>query len=263
MSLKSFEEIINLKALLFKQIHSTCVELLEDPIAFDVKNYIDKRLSKESQKKFGIGYFPDDQNLDILINKIGEKKLKYLNLIYPYYIQENDYKSLINKSILSNHNLIFPYKDIYGNIKSFIGRTLLSEEDRKSKQLQKYKYSKFNQSLLLYGLYEAKESIIKNNCVCIVEGQIDCITCHEYGYTNVVALGGSSLTKRRFQLLTRYTDNINLMLDSDFEGKKAQEKIIKNYNKYANIKSINLPGNGVYKDIDEYLRHSSNKELLW
>jgi DNA primase len=262
MNLKQTEKIINIKSSLFKEVQDACRDILKNhSIAQEARIYLNSRMTDDNQEKFNLGYFPDDENLEILFEKVSEKKLKFLNIIYPYHVQNGEYRVYINKSLLSNHNIVMPYVDIYGNIKALVGRSFLCEEDRKEKKIQKYKYTKFNKSLHLFGFYQAKSSILKKNSVIIVEGQIDCITCHEYGINNVVALGGSSLTKRQFQLLNRYTENIYLLLDNDIEGKKSQNKIIKKYSNLANFKSLELPNN--YKDIDKYLRTEQKSSYIF
>ncbi len=253
MNLKQTQQIINIKAKLYQQVQEICKNLLQNhPIAKKAREYLNKRVSLNNQEIFDFGYFPDDDHLDILLEKISEKNLKALGLIYPYHVQNSDYRVYINRGILNKHNLTMPYRDIYGNIKALVGRTILPEDERKAQNLQKYKYTRFIKSLHLFGLYQAKEAIIQKRSIILVEGQFDCISCHEYGIRNVVALGGSSLTKRQFQLLNRYTDKIYLLLDKDFEGQKATNKIINKYSKQIFIEPLELPMG--YKDVDEYLR---------
>lgn len=255
MNLKQTQQIINVKAKLYQKVQEACKDLLQNhPVAEKAREYLNKRVSSNNQEVFNFGYFPDDNHLDILLEKVSEKSLKALGLIYPYHVQNSDYRVYVNKCILNKHNLTMPYLDIYGNIKALVGRTVLPENERKAQKLQKYKYTRFNKSLHLFGLYQAKEAILRKKSIILVEGQFDCISCHEYGIQNVVALGGSSLTKRQFQLLNRYADKIYLLLDKDFEGQKAVNKIINKYSKQALIEPLELPEG--YKDVDEYLRNS-------
>lgn len=262
MSLKYTEQVINFKAKLYEEVQNVCKELLKThPLAEGARQYIQKRVSVKNQEVFDFGYFPDDEHLEILLEKISEKKLKAIGLVYPYHVQNGDHRVFINKAGLSNHNLTMPYRDIYGNIKALVGRTILSEEDRKAKNLQKYKYTRFNKSLHLFGLHQAKPTIIKKNSIVLVEGQFDCITCHEYGINNVVALGGSSLTKRQFQLLSRFAEKIYLLLDNDLEGKKARDRIVKRYGRFAIFETLELPA--CYKDVDEYLRSDQKQSYIF
>jgi len=181
-------------------------------------------------------------------------------LVYPYHVQNGDHRVYINKGMLSNHNITIPYYDIYGNIKALVGRTTLSEDDRKDQGLQKYKYTRFSKSLHLFGLYQARQAILEKNSVILVEGQIDCITCHEYGVHNVVAIGGISLSKRQFQLLSRYAQKFYLLLDNDIEGRKAQQRIMKRYANLAKFEILEMPTR--YKDVDECLRSGQSNNVF-
>lgn len=253
MTLKRTENIIKLKTNYYNKVHEVCQDLLRThPIAENARQYLSNRVSSNSQDLFEFGYFPNNDNLHLLTDRVHEGILRSLGLIYPYHVQHEDYRVYVNKGSLTYHNIIMPYRDVYGNIKALIGRTILSEEERKLCKLQKYKYTRFNKSLHLFGLHHAKAAILQKKSVILVEGQFDCISCHEYGIHNVVALGGSALTKRQFQLLIRYTDKIYLLLDKDFEGQKAASKIMKKYAKELTVKMLELPG--IYKDVDEYLR---------
>lgn len=258
MSLKYTEKQINIKAQLYQKVQSVCKDLLKThPLANSAREYLSKRISSENQDLFDLGYFPDDDNIEVLLERIPKKVLNTLNLIYPYHVQNGDHRVYIDKGILNNHNITMPYRDVYGNIKALVGRTILPEVDRKKQKVSKYKYTIFNKSLHLFGLYQAKSAILRQNSVVLVEGQFDCISCHQYDIHNVVAIGGSSLTKRQFQLLSRFTDNMHLLLDNDLEGQKAAKKIS---NKYANMginfNQLKIPE--PHKDIDQYLRSGSS-----
>lgn len=253
MSLLDYSKIIHKRSELYRSVVEACQKLLLSPQGKGVKDYADSRLSKNQQNKFNLGYFPEDHLLGLLFDQVGEKSLKQLKLIY-------DCASGGYRSIFSSHNMIMPIKDDYGNIVALVGRTLKSSPEQKELNISKYKYSLYNKSLYLFGLYQAKTSIIHNNSVIIVEGQIDCISCHSHGFHNVVALGGSSLGYHQLYLLNKYTNNFYLLLDNDQAGERATDKIIKNYGHISNIRQLKLEEG--YKDIDEYLKKTSNYKLF-
>lgn len=269
MSLLQFSKKVKYYSQALSDVQVVCRDLLlSHPLAFDARKYLDSRLSIESQENSLCGYFPDDENLTILTDKIDKHKLNKIGFIYPYHVQNGDHRVYIDKNVMSLHNIILPYYDYYGNMVSFVGRTILSEEQRKNLNIQKYKYLKgpfldydlqFKKSLHLFGLNKAKAEILKQGFVILVEGQIDCITCYEYGIYNVVALGGVSLSKYQYNLLRRLTNTIYLLLDNDLEGKKARSKIINKYTT-TSFKEIILPEG--YKDVDQYLRNSSKESFL-
>ena len=240
----------------FNYVVNCCKDLLvnyED--AKDVKEYANSRLSPEGQEKYEFGYFPRYEDLDILISCVGKEKLIALELIYNKIISG---KKEIH-SHMEKHNLIMPYKDVYGNIIAIVGRSILSDEEREVHKISKYKNTSFTKGNHLFGLYEAKNSIIKNNLAIVVEGQFDCISAHINGLMNVVALGTSSMTFDQFCLLLRYTNNMILLLDEDKAGSAGTDKIIRLFSKYANIKKASLPKG--YKDIDVYLSENDVKSL--
>lgn len=239
----------------FDDVINCCRDLLLNfPEAKDIAEYADKRLSHAGQEKFQFGYFPSFKNLQTIITSVGKNRLIQLELLYP---ETSSHKE--QHSCMENHNLVMPYRDLYGNPIALVGRTLLDDKERDKLGIPKYKNTTFKKGNHLFGLYEAKDSIIKNNLVFVVEGQFDCITAHDKGLTNVVALGSSNMSFEQFALLTRYTNNVILLLDNDTAGKLGSEKIIKLYSKYANIKVATLPKG--FKDIDEYLSENSIDSL--
>jgi DNA primase catalytic core len=243
-------------------IVSCCRELLLNfPEAKEVAEYADQRLSKEGQAKFSFGYFPDNVNLSVLETLVGEDKLSKSDLIYDRILSDGVSNRRIRHSSLENHNLIMPYRDVYGNVIALVGRTVLGDEERQTLNIPKYKNTSFDKGSHLFGLYEAKESIIRNNTVYVVEGQFDCITAHDKGMTNVVALGSSNMTFEQFALLTRYTNNLFILLDNDLAGRQGTERILKFYSKYANIHRSILPKG--YKDIDEFLATNDVESLIY
>jgi DNA primase len=239
----------------FDDIVACCRDLLLNfPEAKDIANYANKRLSPAAQEKFQLGYFPTFKNLQAIIASIGKDRLIELGLLYP---ESYDHKE--QHSCMENHNLIIPYKDIYNNPIALVGRTLLDDTHRSKLNIPKYKNTHFKKRDHLFGFHEAKDAIIKNNLAFIVEGQFDCLTAQDKGLSNVVALGSSNMSFEQFALLTRYTNNIILLLDNDIAGQMGAQKIIKLYSKYANIKIATLPKS--FKDIDEYLNVYSVDDL--
>jgi len=256
-SVKNFADNVKIHSNYFQETIDTCRSILYNhPIASKALNYLNSRVSKTNQKKFEFGYFPEDIYIDALTSKVDREKLYELKLLYKWYIPDGITTTILDRGSLSNHNLIMPYKDSYGNIVALVGRSLLNDEDRKALDypIPKYKNTAFIKSVQLFGLNHAKQSIIKNNSVIIVEGQIDAITAHEYGYHNVVALGGVAFSHFQFYMLRRFTNNFYLLLDNDDEGINSSNKIINKYGKFANIKRITIPND--FKDLDETLHNS-------
>lgn len=261
MDLREFADNIRSKSELFAEVVGACRSLLKTSI--DAKchyDYIKTRLSDESIENWDIGYFPPNDKLHLLTERIGKESLRELNLIYDYNQLNRSHYDLVTKGILNSHNIIFPYCDEYGNIVTLAGRTILNKEERSEMRIPKYKNIPFPKQMHLFGLLESGNAIENKNGVIVVEGQIDCISCHSKGFKNTVALTGSDLTMHQVFLLKRKTNNIYLLLDNDEAGQKATAKIIKNYSQFINISALKLPDE--YGDIDEYLKESNEYDLL-
>ncbi len=234
--------------------------LYESEIANTAKIYLNNRIPIDIQKKFSFGYFPQQEKLNILFSFIKKKELVDLDVLYNNNYSDNSYSLL--SSPLQHHNLILPYKNVYGKTIAIVGRTILNEEERKLLDIPKYKNTAFKKSKHLFGLYEAKASILEKGYAYIVEGQFDCITAHANNITNVIALGSSNMSFDQLALLLRYTNKIKLLLDNDDAGTEGRERIIAKYGKYTNIENNYLPGG--FKDLDEFLKEfpiNSEKEL--
>jgi DNA primase len=160
---------------------------------------------------------------------------------------------------LSFHNLIIPYRNLYGDILGFVGRTNSTLEDQKKLKISKYKNTIFKKSNYLFGLYEARQSILDNDSVYIVEGQFDVIKAREHGITNIVAVGNSNITPYQMSLVLRYTKNIYLLFDNDEAGNLGRESSISKYGKYVDFMNLYIPE--PYKDIDEYLKNKTDSKV--
>lgn len=217
----------------------------------EVVKYIteERQLSFDSINKFEIGLFPND--LRTLFEVIDPKDLRSAGIIKH-----------ASKSMFRLWKLVMPIRDVYGNYIALAGRAIISEEKRDKQNIPKYMNSVYPKSQHLYGLNFAKHNIMRENSVYVVEGYFDVIMPHQKGFENVVATCGSFLSTRHIALLSRYTDNIILLLDNE---KDAQEKALKIVNKrqYGRIllKTQN-PFPKDIKDIDQYLRTYSLEDLF-
>jgi len=245
----------------FAELMSVCYTLLRHaPEAEAARLELKTRVPSYTVAGFVLGYFPEDERLNLLIDMMGLKALKELGVVYERRIFTDGIHETKLVGTLSKHNIIMPYKYAYGDIVGVVGRTLLPKQEQILQKVPKYKNSSLPKALNLFGMYNAKSHILAKDAVIIVEGQFDCITCHRYGFRNVVALGGASFSKYHFYLLKRYTNNIYLLLDNDEAGQRERNKIIAKHGNDANIQTITLDSR--YKDIDEYLIKSRDHSLL-
>lgn len=114
--------------------------------------------------------------------------------------------------------LIFPIRNAKGETIAFGGRAL---GDGQPKYLNSPQTPLFDKSSVLYGLDMAREGIRSSDSVVIVEGYVDVLTAHQYGFRNVVAPLGTALTSQHVQALKKLSRNIFLALDADAAGQKA------------------------------------------
>ena len=244
---------------MLEQIIQACEYLLRNyPGAELVQDYLNSRLTKESQEKFRFGYYPRWADLSLLTDIVGQETLLKHGLIYYRNIEDSLCPRTIPVSYFEDYPLIMPFRDAYGKVVGLVARTLLAESERKKAKISKYKNTKkFKKGNHLFGLFENKREIVDGGQVFIVEGQFDVIKANEKGIRNIVAIGNSNMTAYQFSVISRYANNINLLLDNDSAGEKGRKSIATKFGNYANIQDWYIPE--TYKDIDEYLTNCEDE----
>jgi len=241
---------------MLNKIVESCRFLLNNyPGAQASKTYLDSRLNEDSQELFRFGYFPGVQDLSALVDLVGEEALRKEGLFYTREIEDSLFPRKVPTCYFEDYPLVMPFRNPYGQPVGLVGRTLLSEKEQQEKKISKYKNTKdsldFKKGNMVFGLYENKQHILDRGCVYLVEGQFDVIKAMEIGFRNIVALGTSSMTSYQFSVISRYSNNLFLLLDNDFSGQKGRKRIISKYGHMANIRNFYLPDD--FKDIDEYI----------
>lgn len=261
MDLVSYSKIVKENNELFAEVLSACKFLLfNQEKAKKAKDYIFSRVTNSSINKFDIGFFPSSSDLSLLTSLVDINILYRLGLVYKTLVDERNYKVERNVSFFNNHNLIFPIRDVRGNVIALSGRTILNKEEQTEFKISKYKNSSYTKSVHLFGLNFARKSIEQTKSVIIVEGQLDCISCHQNGFHNVVGITGSSFSPYQLFLLKRMANKIYLLLDNDDAGKKEKNRIKKKFSNLIKIEDIELPDN--YKDVDGYFKESPTNDIF-
>ena len=154
--------------------------------------------------------------------------------------------------------VIFPVHNITGRVMGFGGRTLSSDENV-PKYVNSPESDIYNKSQILYGLFFAKNAIIRNDTCYLVEGYTDVISLHQAGVENVVASSGTSLTEEQIRLIKRYTPNITILYDGDPAGIKASFRGIDMVLEQGmNVRIVLFPDG---EDPDSYARKHRRQEL--
>ncbi len=191
-------------------------EQLYSPAGAECLAYVQKRgLTKASVTRFGIGFAPNSWNA--LVDAMRKKGYTDDELRAADLVGETNgriYDRFRNR-------LMFPIIDVRGNVIGFGGRVL---DDSKPKYLNSNETIIFNKRKNLFGMNFAKKT--KEEYMILVEGNIDVVTLHQFGFDNAVASLGTSLTEEQVTLLSKYTEQVVLTYDGDEAGQRAAKRAI-------------------------------------
>lgn len=225
-------------------------------------SYLRQRgLREDIIRKFQIGYSPEKAMLWDAAKKKGFQE--------KYLVNDSEKPPYLGTGICGKSEsgklydrfrgrVIFPFLSISGKVVGFSGR-LMVKNDKVGKYVNSPTsliYEKHNE---LFGLYQAKQSISKNNSCYLVEGQMDVIQLVQSGIENVVASGGTALTINQIRLLHRFTENITLLYDGDKAGIKAALRgIDMMLEEGLNVRVILLPEG---EDPDSFAKNRNASDL--
>ncbi len=192
------------------QLHNS-----EEGKAIGLSYFQERGFSQKTITKFNLGYNPDQWSA--LTDAALEKGYKEEFLSACGLVKRNSKDKLYDGY---KGRVIFPILNLSGRAIGFGGRTLKSD-----KKIPKYINSPenliYDKSNVLYGLYQAKSHIIKEDVCYLVEGYTDVISLSQAGVENVVSSSGTSLTTGQIRLISRYSKNITILYDGDAAGIKA------------------------------------------
>ncbi|MBO4723971.1 MAG: DNA primase [Bacteroidaceae bacterium] len=165
--------------------------------------------------KFFLGYCPDEP--DALARAALAKGYTKENLIKTGLCYEREDGQLRDRF---HGRVIFPVHSISGKVVAFGGR-IMSSDAKVAKYVNSPESIIYSKSRELYGLYQAKQAIVRKDRCFLVEGYADVISMYQSGVENVVASSGTSLTPGQIRLIHRFTNNITVLYDGDKAGIKA------------------------------------------
>ena len=227
--------------------------------AIGLSYFRERGLRDDIIRKFQLGYSPEKGNP-------LAKELKQKGYLEKYILNNVDTKlgcGVCGKSEQDNRlydrfrdRVIFPIFTVSGKPVAFAGR-ILKKKDNVGKYVNSPDsiiYSKTNE---LYGIFQAKQAISRQDMCYLVEGQMDMISMFQSGIENVVASGGTALTKPQIRLIKRFTSNITVLYDGDAAGIHAALRGIDMFLEEGfNVKVLLLPDG---EDPDSFA-HSHNAD---
>ena len=220
--------------------------------AIGLSYFLERGFREDIIKKFQLGYCLDES--EGFTRKAIQKGYKLDFLVKTGLTKVKDDRTFD----FFRGRVMFPIHSVAGKVLGFGGRTLKAD-----KKIAKYYNSPeselYNKSQILYGLFFAKNAIIKYDNCFLVEGYTDVISMHQSGVENVVASSGTSLTVDQIKLIKRYSDNITILFDGDAAGIKASFRGIDMILKEGlNVKVVLFPDG---EDPDSFAKKSTTEEL--
>ena len=217
------------------------------PIGAEALRYAAGRgMPKSILTKFGIGYAPDSwtELVDYLRKKgYTDQELRDSGLVTVSRKNGNLFDRFRDR-------LMFPIIDVRGNVIGFGGRIMNDKDKSAAKYLNSPETLIFNKRKNLFALNLAKKS--KLGYMILVEGYMDAIALHQYGFDCAVASLGTALTEDGANLLSRYTDQVVLIYDGDTAGQNATQRAIPILEKAGlQVKVLQMRD---AKDPDEFLK---------
>ena len=220
--------------------------------AIGLSYFKERGFREDTLKKFQLGYSPEKSDAFSAHALKEGYKLEFLEktgLTIPK--ESRNYDRFRGR-------VMFPIHSLSGRILGFGGRILKSNV-KAAKYLNSPESEIYSKSKVLYGMFQAKNSIVKKDRCLLVEGYTDVVSMHQTGIENVVASSGTSLTVDQIKLVKRFTNNITLLFDGDAAGLKAALRGVNLIlQEGLNVKVVTFPDG---EDPDSYAKKVSSEEL--
>lgn len=207
--------------------------------------FLNRGLTVNTIRRFGLGYAPDDWRR--LINHLREKGYTEQELVLANLARRSDKNGKASYYDNFRNRVMFPIIDLRGNVIAFGGRVM---DDSKPKYINTSDTPVYKKSNGVFALNFAKNA--NDNKLILVEGYMDVIALHQAGFTNAVACLGTAFTSEQANLLSRYADEIMICYDNDGAGKQATERALAVLGKTGlKLRVVQMTGG---KDADEIIR---------
>lgn len=225
----------------------------EEGKAIGYSYFKERGFTNETIKKFSLGYSPE--TWDALTKEALGKgfKLEFLESTGLTIAREDRPFDRFKGRVM------FPIQSMSGRVLGFGGR-ILTNDKKAAKYLNSPESEIYHKSKVLYGIFQAKQSIAKlNNCF-LVEGYTDVIQFNQAGIENVVASSGTALTPDQIRLINRLTKNITVLFDGDAAGLRASVRGIDLIlEEGMNVRVCAFPDG---EDPDSFAKKTSHDDLV-
>ena len=220
--------------------------------AIGLSYFKERGFTQETIAKFFLGYSPEQSTAfaDFAIkNQYSERALEASGISMK---NERGWYDRFRGRVM------FPIHSVSGRVLGFGGRILQSNA-KAAKYLNSPENPIYHKSKVLYGLYQAKQEIVKKDEAYLVEGYTDVLSFHQNGVKNVVASSGTALTEGQIAMLKRYTSNITLLFDGDAAGIRASFRgLDMMLEQGVNVRVVSFPDG---EDPDSFAQANSTEEL--
>jgi DNA primase len=220
--------------------------------AIGLSYFKERGFTNEIIEKFDLGYCKDEWDNFTKAALDKGYDLKYLASTGLTIVKENKQFDRFKGRVM------FPIHSMSGRILGFGGRILTSDK-KAAKYLNSPESDIYHKSKILYGIYQAKKEIAKQDNCFLVEGYTDVISFHQSKVENVVASSGTALTSDQIRLISRLTKNITVLFDGDAAGIRASLRGIDLILEQGmNVKVVQFPDG---EDPDSFAKSHSDSEL--
>lgn len=221
--------------------------------AVGLSYFKERGFRQETLKKFEVGYAIDEWEWFTQKAQKDGYKLDYL--VKTGLTIQKEEKTFDRFS----GRVIFPIHSLSGQVLGFGGRTL-KKDTKQAKYLNSPESEIYHKSRIVYGIFQARKAIMKDDKCYLVEGYTDVLSLHEAGIENVVASSGTALTQEQIRLIKRFTSNISILYDGDEAGIKASLRGIDLIlEEGMNVKVTPLP---LGEDPDSFSKKKSIDEFI-
>mgnify|MGYP005695898075 FL=1 len=183
-------------------------------MAIGLSYFRERGFSDDTIRFFGLGY--SAQQRDHFFKKLIKSGYLEKNIIDTGLVIKND-RGIVDRF---RGRVIFPIRSMAGRIQGFGGR-ILSSNLKTAKYLNSPESDIYHKSQVLYGIYEAKKAIVREDICFLVEGYTDVIQMYQKGIENIVSSSGTALSSEQIQLIRRLTSNVVVLFDGDAAGLRA------------------------------------------